>query len=94
MFADKYKRMLIRKGLITPTREEIEGRGRQVFSEVAGLGDAAVGRDNVVPILGEIGGLDAKLKKLVTLGQIGVVCTLVIAVFVVLGVIILLVNRM
>ena len=85
--------MLIRKGMIGATRVEIEQPVPEFNSEVAGLVDAGVGRDNAVPILGEIGGLDAKLKKLVTLGQIGVVCTLVIAVFVVLGVIILLVNR-
>jgi hypothetical protein len=86
LFADKYKGMLIRRGLIEATAAETVIQ--QPEPELA-----AVGRDSDVPMLGAIGGLDAKLKKLVTIGQIGVVCTLVIAVFVVLGVIILLVNR-
>jgi hypothetical protein len=68
LFADKYERMLIDKGVIGATRVETKQPVPELSSEVPGL-DA---RDNVQTILGS---LDAKLKKLVILGKIGVVCT-------------------
>lgn len=93
LFQDKYERLLISKGIIEGRRLEVDQPVPEMSSEVAGFEGAVDSRDNAVPLLGQIGGLDAKLKKLVILGQIGVVCTLIIAVFVVVGVILLLLNR-
>lgn len=88
MFAENYEKMLIRKGFIGAKQAVPE-----FHTEVEGLVPAGGGRDNAVPLLGPIVDVDAKLKQLVSLGQIGVACIVVIAVFVVLGVIFLLFNR-
>ena len=84
LFQDKYERLLVARGLIGGTREG--GHEQQVVNhdELGGL----QGEEHAVEALKSgIVGLDAKLKKLVDLGQIGVVCCVVASVFVVVGVI-------
>jgi hypothetical protein len=85
--------MLVEMGVIQVTKVETEQPVPELSDEVGGLHGAIDGtsnglacvNDDVEALKASIGGLDAKLKKLVDLGQIGVVCIVVLAVFVVLG---------
>ena len=85
LFQDKYERLLVARGLIGGTREE--GHEQQVVVNHDELGGLQGEEHAVEALKSGIVGLDAKLKKLVDLGQIGVVCCVVASVFVVVGVI-------
>jgi hypothetical protein len=95
LFADKYEKMLIDRRVIAITGVETEQPVPELSDEVGGLQVAVDGANNVLACVNDdvealkatIGGVDAKLKKLVVLGEIGVVFIVILAVFVVLGVI-------
>jgi hypothetical protein len=84
LFADKYRRLLIRRELIEDTRVDSARAVHVISDELGGLQGA---EHDVEALETRIAGLDVKLKKLVDLGKIGVVCSVVVAVFVVGGVI-------
>ena len=84
LFVDKYEKMLIKRGVIAITGVETEQPVPELSDEVGGLQAAVDGVNNVLACVNDdvealkatIGGLDAKLKKLVVLGEIGVVSLL------------------
>jgi hypothetical protein len=77
--------MLIARGLIGGAR--VGGTEEQVPVNHDELGGLQGEEHDVEALKNDIAGLDAKLKKLVDLGQIGVVCFVIVSVFVVVGVI-------
>jgi len=84
LFADKYERLFIQRGLIEGTRVDSTQAVPVICDELGGLQGA---EHDVEALETRIAGLDAKLKKPVDLGEIGAVCSVVVTVFVVVGVI-------
>ena len=82
LFQDKYEQLLVARGLIAKEG----GHGQQVMNNDE-LGGLQGEEHDVEALKSGIAGLDAKLNKLVGLGQIGVVCCVIVTVFVVVGVI-------
>lgn len=83
MFADKYERLLARRGLIQGATEHGVHPEAEVTEETVGFERV----HDLEAIQSSISGLDSKLKRLVHLGHVGVACCVVIAVFVVVAVV-------
>jgi hypothetical protein len=83
LFQDKYEHLLVARGLIAKEG----GHEQHVVVNNDELGGLQGEEHDVEALKSGIAGLDAKLKKLVDLGQIGVVCCVIVTVFVVVGVI-------
>ena len=79
LFQDKYERLLVAKGLIA--REG--GHEHHLVVNNDELGGLQGEEHDVEALKSGIAGLDGKLKKLVVLGQVGVVCCVIVTVFVV-----------
>lgn len=108
LFADKYEKMLIEKGFIQKNRTVVAGiraekalptveQIRIAIEHIEGLVEA--NKTELAPLLDDVVSLkngadrvDEKLQNLVVIGKIAAVCLVVVAVFVIVGVIIMLVK--
>jgi hypothetical protein len=108
LFADKYEKMLIATGIIEKRGTAMAGiRLEQSLPEVEQI-RIAIGRieglveanktelarllDDVLSLKNGTDRVDEKLQKLIDIGKFAAVCLVVLAVFVVVGVIVMLVK--